>query len=150
MASFDLKVHGDIAYELRGQSTVGSGGGQCLGLTSRLQPWHVQAEERLFQSQRTVDQLSVARGPTTYHMVLALVADTVQPSEIAGDQHLWLCNACIKIILQMLVTHLLLSHIYDPRSSAILVSVGVSGVTVRWVALWWWWAGIVGALWNET
>ena len=66
----------------------------------------------------------MARGPTAYHMVLDLVDSTVQPLGIAWNQHLWLHNASIKITLQMLVSHLLLSDIYDPRFSAIVVSVG--------------------------
>jgi hypothetical protein len=76
MSSFDLKVYGDIAYDLRDQRAVGSERVQCLGLTRRLQLWHVQAEERPFQSQRTVDQISMARGPTAYHMVLDLIDST--------------------------------------------------------------------------
>lgn len=75
MASFDLKVPGNIAYELRDQRIVGSEGGAVSGSDKEVwfQPWNVQAEERPFQSQRTVDQLSVTRG--THNLSYGLGSD---------------------------------------------------------------------------
>lgn len=75
MVSFDLKVHGNIAYELRDQRTVGSEWEAVSGSDKEVwfQPWHVQAEERPFQLQRTVDQLSVTRG--THNLSYGLGSD---------------------------------------------------------------------------